>query len=310
MKMKILIAYDGSISADAAIEDLHRAGLPPQAEALVVCVADGGLPSSADADKIETGSEDSWRSKLAEAEKLAEKASKRILSYFPGWTISVEALWGSPAKVILDTSGWWHPDLLVVGSHGRSRVARLFLGSVSLELIHKASCSVRVARSGKPSTSSRPIRIVIGFDGSLAAQAAIRSIAARSWPKNTEAQVISAVQTLVPGAAATGLEASTYAQEPAYSVIREADERERARLRDVAVDPANSLRQAGLITTSSVIDGDPRAVILTAAEASEADAIFVGARGLGRMERLLLGSVSSYIVMHAHCSVEVVRQVA
>jgi nucleotide-binding universal stress UspA family protein len=308
--MKILIAYDGSMSADAAIEDLRRAGLPQQAEALVVCVEDGGLPSPNEMGKMETDSDDSWRSRLADAEKLADKASKSVRSYFPGWTISVEALWGSAAKVILDTRDRWHPDLLVVGSHGRSRVARLFLGSVSLELIHKVPCSVRVSRASGLSTGTRPIRIIIGNDGSLASDAVIRSIAARSWPQNTEAQIISAVQTLVPGAAATVLEANTYAQEPAYSVICEADERERARLRNVAEDSANSLRSAGLIVTCAVIDADPREAILTAAEASQADAIFVGARGLGRMERLLLGSVSTYIVMHAHCTVEVVRQAA
>jgi nucleotide-binding universal stress UspA family protein len=308
--MKILIAYDGSTSADAAIEDLQRAGLPQQAEALVVCVADGGLHSSEDVGKVEKDSEGSWRSRLAEAEKFAEKATNGIRSQFPEWTISVKALWGSPAKVILDTSGWWHPDLLIVGSHGRSRIARIFLGSVSHELIHQAPCSVRVARSVGPLSSPRPIRIVIGYDGSLAAQAVIRFLAERSWPEKTEVQIISAVQTLVPGTAATALEASTYAQEPAYSVICEADERERARLRNVAGESANYLRQAGLIATSVVIDGDPRDAILTAAEASQAAAIFVGARGLGRMERLLLGSVSSYIVMHAHCSVEVVRQAA
>ena len=39
--MKILVAYDGSISADAAIGDLRRAGLPDEGEALVVCVEDG-----------------------------------------------------------------------------------------------------------------------------------------------------------------------------------------------------------------------------------------------------------------------------
>jgi nucleotide-binding universal stress UspA family protein len=306
--MKILIAYDGSMFADAAIEDLQRAGLPPQAEALVVCVGDGGLPSSEGSDKLETGTEGSWRSRLAEAEKLAKEAGKRISSSFPGWTVSVEALWGSPAKVILDTSGWWHPDLLVAGSHGRSRVARLFLGSVSLQLIHKAPCSVRVARAAGSSSGPGPIRVIIGYDGSLTAEAVIRSIAERSWPAKTEAQIISAVQTLVPGAAATALEASTYAQEPAYSVIREADERERGRLRTLAEDSARSLQRAGMIATSAVIDGDPRDAILTAAEALQADAIFVGARGLGRMQRLSLGSVSTYVVMHAHCSVEVVRQ--
>jgi hypothetical protein len=94
--MKILVAYDGSTSADAAIQDLQTAGLPSQAEALVVCVEDGRPVSSESTDKPETGSEGSWQSKLAEAEKLAEKARKHIVTYFPEWTISVKALWGSP----------------------------------------------------------------------------------------------------------------------------------------------------------------------------------------------------------------------
>jgi nucleotide-binding universal stress UspA family protein len=305
--MKILVAYDGSISADSAIEDLRRAGLPQEAEALVVCVADKGLPrpESSSIGQAPIESDGSWRSKLAEAEELATRAGERIHSYFPQWTLSPEALLGSPARIILDTTSWWHPDLLVIGSHGRSGLTRLFLGSVSMELIHKAACSVRVTRMvGSPKTDG-PIRIVIGTDGSAEGEAVIRSVAARSWPEKTEAEIISVVQTLVPPM--TVLEASTYAQEPAYSVIREADERMRLRLGNVAAEAANALRRAGLIATTHVVDGDAREAILTAAELSSADTIFVGARGLGRMERLLLGSVSSYVVTHAHCCVEVVR---
>src|SRR5262249_436543 len=107
--------------------------------------------------------------------------------------------------------------------------------------------------------------------------------------------------------ATTALEASTFAQEPAYSVIREADERLRFHLGSIAAEAANALGGAGLIAKTYVVDGDPREAIMTAAEVTRADMIFVGARGLGRLEGLLLGSVSSYIVTHAHCSVEVVR---
>jgi nucleotide-binding universal stress UspA family protein len=291
--MKLLIPYDGSLSADAALEDLPRAGIPAEAEALVVCVEDGHLG--------ESSAGESWRSKLAQAESLAEKAKTRIHFLFPRWTISSEALWGSPAKVILDVADRWHPDLLVVGSHGRSRVARLFLGSVSLELIHKALCSVRVVRSGTKRTSSDPIRIVIGDDGSAEAEAMVRAIASRSWPPGTEARVVSVIQTLVPPM--TALEASTYAQEPAFDVIAQVDEQERTRLRDVADKAVDVLHRAGIAAKPAVIEGDPREVLLTEAEVLNADTIFVGARGLGRMERLLLGSVSSYIVTHAAATV-------
>jgi len=81
----------------------------------------------------------------------------------------------------------------------------------------------------------------------------------------------------------------------------------RFRLRNIAAESVNALRRAGLTATSVVVDGDPREVILEVAERSCADAIFVGARGMGRVERLILGSVSHHIVAHAHCTVEVVR---
>lgn len=303
--MKILMGYDGSACADAAIEDLRRAGLPATAQVLVVCVADGNLPSP-DELTPEAESDTSWRSKLEGAEKLAQKAGNTIASYFPQWTVSAEGLWGSPAQILLDSAEWWHPDLIVIGSHGRSRVARLFLGSVSLELVHKAASSVRVARACAAPIRSGPVRLIIGNDGSTEAESVIRSVAARSWPPGTEAQIVSVVQTLVP-VATTALEANTFMQEPAYTVICEVDERERMRLRDVSAASAAILRGAGLNTTCSVLDGDPRDIILAEAELSNADTIFIGARGVGRVERLLLGSVSSHIVSHAHCTVEVVR---
>lgn len=45
--MKLLIAYDGSKCAEAAIDDLTRAGLPPANEAVVVSIAEVWLPSRA-----------------------------------------------------------------------------------------------------------------------------------------------------------------------------------------------------------------------------------------------------------------------
>jgi nucleotide-binding universal stress UspA family protein len=300
--MKVLVAYDGSTYSDAAIADLMRAGLAKDTETLVVCVEDGALPHSGAFESNEH--DDSWRSRLAPAQELADLAVAKLRSHFPQWELSTEVLLGPPAKIILDTSARWHPDLIVVGSHGRSPIARLFLGSVSTELIHKAACSVRVARkSGAAATD--PVRIVIGHDGSAQAEQLVRSVAARSWPQNAHAQVVSVAQTLVP--LITTLEASTYAQEPAYSVVREADECLKFRLNNIAAESANILRRAGLSAESVVVEGDPREVLLIAAENLKADAIFVGARGLSRMERLFLGSVSTHVVTHAPCSVEIVR---
>ena len=53
---------------------------------------------------------------------------------------------------------------------------------------------------------------------------------------------------------------------------------------------------------------DPKLLLIAEAERSNADSIFVGARGLSRVERFLLGSVSTAVVSRAHCSVEVARE--
>ena len=56
-----------------------------------------------------------------------------------------------------------------------------------------------------------------------------------------------------------------------------------------------------------VKEREPKALLCSEAEDLMADCIFVGARGMGRLERFLIGSVSSGVAARAHCSVEVVR---
>ena len=97
-KMKILIAYDGSSHADAAIDDLRRAGLPREAEAVVVCVANIWSPPAPpyEHEAVQTPRDDwtrvraQWFSQQEakaqeEAQNLAHAASQRALSYFPSW---------------------------------------------------------------------------------------------------------------------------------------------------------------------------------------------------------------------------------
>src|SRR6476646_373016 len=138
--MKVLIAYDVSSSANAAIEDLRKAGLPQTGKALVVSVGNSGAAASFGA-----------LGRFDECRTLAESAHQRIQSYLPGWTVWSEGLRGQASEVLLDVCSWWHPDLLVVGSHGRSRAGRFLMGSVSLDLVHQAPCSVRVVRDGRRS---------------------------------------------------------------------------------------------------------------------------------------------------------------
>jgi nucleotide-binding universal stress UspA family protein len=66
-------------------------------------------------------------------------------------------------------------------------------------------------------------------------------------------------------------------------------------------------RSAKLSVSPIVKPGDPKRILIQEAEGWEADCIFVGASGLSRLDRFLLGSVSAAVAGRAHCSVEVVR---
>ncbi len=91
--MKILIAYDGSACANAAIDDLSRAGLPDDTEALVITVTETWLPAKEDC-YIRVESEEPdwvWRKKakeeVAKCEKLAEEAARKMAEKFPSWQV-------------------------------------------------------------------------------------------------------------------------------------------------------------------------------------------------------------------------------
>ncbi|MCI0423122.1 MAG: universal stress protein [Acidobacteria bacterium] len=300
--MKILIAYDGSSCADAALVDLQRAGLPGDVEALVISVADvwlwpGSNQAAAESSSamLEMASVTRARQRalqaVEEARALALQGSERVGTKFPSWTVQAEAYGESPAWAIIRKAHDWKADLVVVGSHGRSAFGRLILGSVSQKVVTEASRSVRVGR-GRVLPSNSPVRIVIGVDGSPGSEVAVRAVTGRSWPASSQARVIGVLDSMM----VTAMEQD-----------EEVDQDEWAWARKRVEASEETLRASGLVVSSVVKEGDPKQVLIDEAEQWEADCIFVGARGLRSFERFLLGSVSTAVVARAHCSVEVVR---
>jgi nucleotide-binding universal stress UspA family protein len=70
---------------------------------------------------------------------------------------------GRPWEVMLDVIADEHHTLVAVGSHGAGRAKGILIGSTATELVHKARCSVLVAR---PPLKQFPSSIVVGVDGS------------------------------------------------------------------------------------------------------------------------------------------------
>jgi nucleotide-binding universal stress UspA family protein len=288
-RMRILIGYDGSECADAAIDDLRLAGLPKEAIAIVFSVIENWLLWSSGFKLTEDMDE------LIQLQAMARRGATRVKSLMPEWEVMPGMGVGSPASAILEKSEAWNPDLIVVGSHGRAAAGRFFFGSASLKLAHEAHCTVRIARA-RHEESARPLRMIIGVDGSKGSEEAVNLVASRSWPQNSEARIVNACWKI-----------PTATSEPMLNRIAGWVAEEQVRVK-TAIDAAvEKLRLAGLRTSFVVMEEDPKALLLNEAEGWNADCIFVGARGLGRVERLLTGSVSSAVAARAHCSVEIVR---
>jgi nucleotide-binding universal stress UspA family protein len=285
--MKILIAYDGSSCADLALEDMRRAGLPRLAEAVVLSVSELWLPVVESAGAGAALIVGALLISLEKAESLARRACERVQEYFPDWTVKAEARSGSPAGVVIEKADEWRPDLIVVGSHGRSALGRFMLGSVSQKVVTEAHCSARVARCCG-SDPQAPARLLIGVDGSPDAEAAVTAVATRIWPADSEARVVMALDNVV-------------------SEVIDQIEGGRAWIHETIEAAGARLRAAGLTVSSQIRKGDPKSILPAEAASWGADCIFVGARGLSRIERFRLGSVSAATAARAHCSVEVVR---
>ena len=197
--MKILIGYDGSECADAAIGDLRKAGLPEIAEAQVLTVAEVWLPppdpseiaedSAKGVDSILAPMYAKARRAVQEAERLANRGQTRVSALFPKWTVTSTASSGSPAWELVFTADRWQPDLIVVGSQGMSAIGRFVLGSVSQVVLNESQSSVRIAR-GRIEGQDTAIRIIVGVDGSAESEIAVREVAGRAWPTSSQVKLV------------------------------------------------------------------------------------------------------------------------
>ncbi len=309
--MKILIGYDGSPSADTALDDLQRAGLPADVEALILMIAEVWLPPRSD-DRTENYPPDaspksakkycdSADKAVMETETLTRYAKERLQSIFPGWKITSKTACGSPSRGILARADNFKPDLIVVGSQGRTAVSRILLGSISQKVLTEAHCSVRVGR-GRIETEPKKSCIIIGFDGLSGSLTAVESVASRFWLENSEVRLLAVSDSVTPSLIGRFVPLIA-------DLVEEVNEGERKRLQELAEPALQKLRDAGLTPALSIVAGNPKQVLIEEAARWHADVIFVGANAAGsRLERFLLGSVSAAVAARANCSVEVVRR--
>jgi nucleotide-binding universal stress UspA family protein len=142
MGERILVPFDGSPLSEKALE--RAVTRHPDAEITVLNVIDPvqavyeaelkGLPSARN-----------WVDRVADrADDLCAAAAERAAAHGCEVTTAVET--GRPARAILDYADEHGIDHVVMGSHGRSGVSRLVLGSVAEQVVRQSPVPVTVVR--------------------------------------------------------------------------------------------------------------------------------------------------------------------
>ncbi len=227
-------------------------------------------------------------------DEVVTQAASDVQVAAPGVAISRSEHLGSPRRVLVEESEG--ASLLVVGSRGKGGFAGLLLGSVSRASIHGSKCPVVVVRSSDSDAAS-PVtsgshRIVVGVDGSESSHAAVL------W---------AARQAELTGATLEALMLWDWVQSYGWGFVtpRNLDPAaECGRLLEAALAPVRSAQPA-LTIDSAVVEGPASQLLVKAS--TGADLLVVGSRGHSELVGTLLGSVSEYCVIHAHCPVLVMR---
>ncbi|HVG55112.1 MAG TPA: universal stress protein [Vicinamibacterales bacterium] len=142
--MKILLAVDGSEASDAAIDEVRQRPWPKGSTVRVLSVVQQYMPSAPDV-VLASMTFEEIRARLSEeAEQLTRAAAERVAA--PSIMVETDVRQGDPRTAILDAADEWKADLIVVGSHGRTGLQRLVMGSVAQSVVAHARCSVEVVR--------------------------------------------------------------------------------------------------------------------------------------------------------------------
>lgn len=134
MYNRILLPTDGSEGAEAAVEHVKDLAKKYGAEVHILYVADIRVESTSDV----------WFNMIGEMEEMGENATEEIAEEMKesGIDVVTEVVRGIPHKEIKLYSEEKDTDLIVMGTHGRTGLDRILLGSVTEKVVRTSEVPV------------------------------------------------------------------------------------------------------------------------------------------------------------------------
>ncbi len=291
----ILVPYDGSEPAHGALA-LALALAHPDATITVLTVVDESpiIAQSATTvvayDPTELFEALDTEGQAIQADAQARCASAHVVPV-------TQIVHDTPVAGILAAANEHASDLIVMGTHARSGLARTFLGSTTEGVLRAAEVPVLTTRAGE-STGDPFATALVAIDDSDASDGAVAVAANLLRARGTHLVAVNATNSerLMENAA-------TYGFDPGPL--------ERDAQRGSAGVIARALAQAKIPTETvgvALVDGQPVPAILAAAHEHHATVIVIGSHGRGGLEHLFLGSVAEAVVRESPVPVLVVRR--
>jgi len=231
------------------------------------------------------------------SDALAGEVMRALQPHFTKVTHFIRT--GEPSSQVLRAVEVIEPDLIVLGT-GTESGRPPGPGSTVRKIVERAAAPVSIARPlgsrcGAPAWAgggAGPFRILVATDGSPCAATAARTLSDLGPPPDAEIIILSVIERSKPLSTPRAAPTCRAELRRAMREIREDEDRaaqaavERARA-SLAARPA----QVRWITR----EGKPADEVAQAAGEMNADLVVMGTRGLGRVGRLLWGSVSQRV---------------
>jgi nucleotide-binding universal stress UspA family protein len=290
----IFVAIDFSSPSDEALRQAHARAVSSGAKLAVCHIVPNELRSNLLFPHLS-------RRDALEVPIDVERAAEAVLKHVAQVTgqsetdFQIIADHGTPHAEILKRAEDWGADLIIVGSHGLTSAAGVFLGSVTDKVIRYAHCAVLVARRQKGSR-----RIVAGTDFSDPALPAIAAASEEARRTHADLIVVHCLDLTIAAAAPLtvgfGMPVSFLAPEDYAEMQKLA----RAKL-------AEAVSKFNVKAELRVISGPAGMSLVSVSEEEAADLLVVGTVGRTGLSRVLLGSVAETAASRSPCSVLVVR---
>ena len=144
--MKILVGVDDSPHSKAAVDFVRRMVWPKNTKVVVVSVVQAVVPMYSELYIPASVPLDVQEELVRTHQSIVSSAEASLQG--GGFGIEAKVLRGDPRVALVEAAHSEHADLMVVGSHGRTGIAKLFMGSVANHVVTHAPCSVLVVKLG------------------------------------------------------------------------------------------------------------------------------------------------------------------